>query len=169
MPSEWRSEAKRKVRRTHPCATQAQLSLRALPAVGLTERVHDSLCLVFHELGFAKVLKDCCARADRCPLFDARATRHSAQDRQPKATKNAPNTNNSSYLDAYLADDVLLAATYQGNTLDCALYDAAVDLVRPKLAALEDAGFYVDATPLKKSAICARARAALARLAQNRA
>ena len=85
-------------------------------------------------------------------LFGQRATRHSAADRGAAA-------NATAYLADYLDDDVVLAALYEGNALDCDLYDAAARLLGARLRA---ADFYVDPAPVRGSATCARARAALA-------
>lgn len=110
----------------------ARRVLRALPAVGLTERLPLSLCLLFDALGYGASFDDCCrptdaARARPCTLFDLRATKHSAADR---ARRKTPRTNNAtvSYLAKYLDDDLLTAAIYEGNALDCALYADAVRL-----------------------------------------
>ena len=130
----------------------AARALEALPAVGLTERLDDSLCVVFAEIGFDAVVADCCGSPARCALFGQRATRHSAADRGAGA-------NATAYLADYLDDDVVLAALYEGNALDCDLYDAAARLLGARLRA---ADFYVDPAPVRGSATCARARAALA-------
>ncbi|KAH8076205.1 hypothetical protein JL721_196 [Aureococcus anophagefferens] len=130
----------------------AARALEALPAVGLTERLDDSLCVVFAEIGFDAVVADCCGSPARCALFGQRATRHSAADRGAGA-------NATAYLADYLDDDVVLAALYEGNALDCDLYDAAARLLGARLRA---ADFCVDPAPVRGSATCARARAALA-------
>ena len=134
----------------------ARNALEALPAVGLTERLDDSLCLVFKTLKMDRVVRDCCASSARCPMLRTRATRHSAADRTANKAANA-----SAYLADYLDDDVVLAALYEGNALDCDLYDAAADLLAARLPAT---GLpYVDPSPVPRSATCARAKAALAR------
>ena len=130
----------------------AARALEALPAAGLTERLDDSLCVVFAEIGFDAVVADYCGSPARCALFGQRATRHSAADRGAAA-------NATAYLADYLDDDVVLAALYEGNALDCDLYDAAARLLGARLRA---ADFYVDPAPVRGSATCARARAALA-------
>ncbi|KAH8063756.1 hypothetical protein JL722_2943 [Aureococcus anophagefferens] len=127
----------------------AARALEALPAVGLTERLDDSLCVVFAEIGFDAVVADCCGSPARCALWPAR---RSAADRGAGA-------NATAYLADYLDDDVVLAALYEGNALDCDLYDAAARLLGARLRA---ADFYVDPAPVRGSATCARARAALA-------
>lgn len=110
--------------------------LQALPAVGLTEHLHLSLCLLFDKLGYSAVFDDCCVRKPggkarpSCGLFDLRATKHSAADRAQhagrKETSHAEMTNNVSYVAQYLDDDLLVAAIYEGNALDCALYAQSV-------------------------------------------
>merc|ERR1719460_3144899 len=75
----------------------------------------DWLCLVFDALGYHKTYKDCCVHK-KCSLLDRRETRHSGAAR-----------GNASYSASYFSDDVLLAALYEGNSLDCALYAAAAE------------------------------------------
>ncbi len=142
-------EARGAVRRSGEnllCA--AKKSLDALPVVGLTERLADSLCLVFDALGYHKTYKDCCVHR-KCPLLDRRETRHSGAAR-----------GNASYSASYFLDDVLLAALYEGNALDCALYAAAAERLGRDLAKLRPRAAPVSAY----SARCRRGEAALRRL-----
>ena len=60
--------------------------------------------------------------------------------------------------------DVALAALYEGNVLDCALYEAAAARLGGDLAGLAARGLYVDAVSVAASAHCRRGAAALARL-----
>ena len=64
----------------------ANESLDALPVVGLTERLADSLCLVFDALGYHKTYKDCCVHR-KCPLLDRRETRHSGARAATRPTR----------------------------------------------------------------------------------
>ena len=135
----------------------ATRTMEALPAVGLTERLADSLCVVFDVLGYRKTWRDCCGGAS-CPLLATRATRHSAAARGgASGAKNA-----SAYLDAYLGDPVALAALYEGNRLDCALYDAAARRLGGDLAALATRRpEFAAGGAVAASAWCARGRGAL--------
>ena len=85
---------------------------------------------------------------------------------QPSATRRPPasSENASSYLDAYLGDPVLLAALYEGNAIDCDLYDAAATRLDADLADLrrDRPALYVGAGPTPRSAPCARGKRALA-------
>ena len=142
-------EARGAVRRSGEnllCA--AKKSLHSLPVVGLTERLADSLCLVFDALGYHKTYKDCCVHK-KCPLLDRRETRHSGAAR-----------GNASYSASYFSDDVLLAALYEGNALDCALYAAAAERLGSDLAKLRPRAAPVSAY----SARCRRGELALRRL-----
>jgi hypothetical protein len=142
-------EARGAVRRSGEnllCA--ATKSLHALPVVGLTERLADSLCLVFDTLGYHQVFRDCCGHKT-CSLLDRRETRHSGAAR-----------GNASYSSTYLSDDVLLAALYEGNRLDCALYEAASARLGADLAKL----LPLSAPVAAASEHCRRGEKALARL-----
>lgn len=113
--------------------------LHALSTVGLTERLEASLCLLFDNLNYGHVYSACCThdRGGNCALFDVRATKHSAADRA-RITHLPPrsNKNGSAYLGKYLDDDVLLAAVYEGNALDCELYAQATDLMQSRFTGL---------------------------------
>ena len=67
---------------------------------------------------------------------------------------------NASYSSSYFSDDVLLAALYEGNALDCALYAAAAERLGSDLAKLRPRAAPVSAY----SARCRRGAAALRRL-----
>lgn len=132
-------EASAAVRRSSAnllCA--ARKALAALPVVGVTEQLNPSFCLLFDALGYSTAFRDCCLqkgdhhRHHKCPLFDLRATKYSAADRATSRSsfsskKPTTSTNaTTSYLSKYFDDDVLLAAIYEGNSLDCTLYSDAV-------------------------------------------
>jgi len=57
-----------------------------------------------------------------------------ANKKETPTNATSPETKN--YLAKYLEDDLLLAAIYEGNALDCELYALAVDLVETRLADL---------------------------------
>ena len=139
----------------------ATRTLEALPAVGLTERLADSLCVVFDVLGYRKTWRDCCGGSS-CSLLETRTARHSAADRGAATTGNA-----SAYLATYLDDPVVLAALYEGNALDCELYAAAAVRLGRDVAALRVKGFVARGAPAAASAWCARGRDALARFSST--
>ncbi|KAJ8601238.1 hypothetical protein CTAYLR_003243 [Chrysophaeum taylorii] len=154
----------------------ARNNLKTLAAVGLTERFDLSLCLLFHALGYSGLFHACCSSSKRrsCDLFDLRAEKHSAADRANRLAHSSSSSssssssrsrraNSSSYLAKYLDDDdLLLAAIYEGNTLDCALYAEAVTLVEERAAALALSTTSIGGRPLRHH--CDRGAAALAKL-----
>ena len=104
--------------------------------------------MVFDAQGYDKTYKDCCVHK-KCSLLDRRETRHSGAAR-----------GNASYSASYFSDDVLLAALYEGNSLDCALYAAAAERLGSDLAKLRPRAAPVSAY----SARCRRGALALWRL-----
>jgi len=123
----------------------ASHNLRALPVVGLTHALEASMCLLFEVAGYGQAFNDCCLgpRGDRrgtCAILAIRAEEHSAAHRAAKGRAGAPATNKmegnaSSYLAKYLDDNAVLPVMYDGNRLDCALYDVATTLLAEKVAA----------------------------------
>jgi len=114
-------------------------SLQALISVGITERLSASLCLLFHKLGYVHVYKRCCNgdTSATCSLFKPRTTEHSAADRGRIFSSTGILTNASSsssdYLTKYVTDDILLAAMYEGNALDCLIYERAIGILQHEL------------------------------------
>jgi len=167
---------------------------------GIVEYYEESICLLLHTFHIDNLFHDCCTKnfknnhhmeeedeedgMNTCTLFSLKTDTNSNEGRNTNQNKEEKTLSTStsfervsgsfdlSYQDEYLNNDILLAAMYEGNRIDCEVYRQSLFLFKERLQWMETEknipiGTFSTLPESSQTTLCDRAANTYQRLNKN--